>query len=121
MAVTKTRSTSNRVESAAKDITGGDTQFGLAVFRAVRAVWPKRKPISVQIPTADGVDGVALSEALKEYGSDIINVSAGKPSHSERIRNEASIATIATANRGGMDQGNTIIAAGRADLCFVPT
>jgi anthraniloyl-CoA monooxygenase len=113
-------------------------RFPLEVVAACRAAWPKAKPLSVRISATDwvegGVDGdeaVEIARALKAQGVDIINVSAGQTSpkarpiygrmfqtpFSDRIRNEASIPTLAVGNIFEPDHVNGIIAAGRADLC----
>ena len=76
-------------------------------------------------------DGVAMARAFKAAGADGIDVSSGqthphaKPVYgrmyqtplADRVRNEVGIATIAVGNITEADQVNTIIAAGRADLC----
>ena len=113
-------------------------RFPREVVGACGALWPKAKPLSVRISATDwvegGVDGdeaVAIARALKAEGVDIINVSAGQTSpkarpiygrmfqtpFSDRIRNEASIPTLAVGNIFEPDHVNGIIAAGRADLC----
>ena len=113
-------------------------RFPIEVFHAVRAVWPKDKPISVRISANDwagpeGItprDAVAISAMLAEAGVDIVDVSAGqttldaKPVYgrmfqtpfSDRIRNEAHIATLAVGNIYEPDHVNSILMAGRADL-----
>jgi len=113
-------------------------RFPLEVFSAVRAKWPSHKPISVRISATDWVDGgfegddaVQVAKALKALGCDIIDVSTGqttkdaKPVYgrmyqtrfADQIRHEAKIPTIAVGAISTGDQVNTIIAAGRADLC----
>ncbi len=113
-------------------------RYPLEVFRAMRAAWPVEKPISVRISAHDwmGAEGVTPAEAVKiaqafrAAGADIIDVSAGqtvpeqKPVYgrmfqtpfSDRIRNEAGIATMAVGNITEADQVNSILMAGRADL-----
>jgi anthraniloyl-CoA monooxygenase len=113
-------------------------RFPLEVFHAVRAVWPKDKPISVRISANDWVgaegitpqDAVEISAMLAEAGVDFVDVSAGqttleaKPVYgrmfqtpfSDRIRNEAHIATLAVGNIYEPDHVNSILMAGRADL-----
>ena len=113
-------------------------RFPLEVFHAVREAWPSDKPISVRISANDwvGADGITPSDAveiarrLKAAGADMIDVSAGqttveaKPVYgrmfqtpfSDRIRNEAGIATLAVGNITDADQVNSILLAGRADL-----
>jgi anthraniloyl-CoA monooxygenase len=125
-----------------KDEYGGSLQnrmrFPLEVFEAVRAVWPAEKPMSVRVSATDwvpggfeGEDAVVVARALKALGCDIIDVSSGqttkmaKPVYgrmwqtrfADQIRNEAKIPTIAVGNITSADQVNTIVAAGRADLC----
>lgn len=113
-------------------------RYPLEVFRAVRAVWPEAKPISVRISANDwvGEDGVTPQEAvaiarmLKQAGVDICDVSAGQTStrakpvygrmfqtpFSDRIRNETGMATMAVGNIYEPDHVNSILMAGRADL-----
>jgi len=113
-------------------------RYPLEVFAALRAVWPKEKPMSVRISATDWVDGgitgadsVEIARAFKAAGADLIDVSAGQTSRlaspvygrmfqtpfSDRIRNEVGIATMAVGNIFEPDHANGIIAAGRADLC----
>jgi anthraniloyl-CoA monooxygenase len=113
-------------------------RYPLEVFRAMRAVWPDDKPMSVRISAHDWVEGgvecgdaVEVAKAFRAAGADVIHVSAGQTSpdarpvygrmfqtpFSDRIRNEARVPTIAVGNITEPDQVNGIIAAGRADLC----
>lgn len=114
-------------------------RFPLEVFRAVRAVWPDDRPISVRISANDWVggegitpdDAVEIARAMKEAGVDLIDVSAGQTStraepvygrmfqtmFSDQIRNSAGIATMAVGNIYEPDHVNSILMAGRADLC----
>lgn len=113
-------------------------RYPLEVFAAMRAVWPVGKPMSVRISANDwrGEDGVTPEEAVRiaqmfrAAGADIIDVSAGQTSieaqplygrmfqtpFSDRIRNEAGIATMAVGNIYEPDHVNGILMAGRADL-----
>ncbi|MDF3853793.1 bifunctional salicylyl-CoA 5-hydroxylase/oxidoreductase [Paracoccus sp. P2] len=113
-------------------------RYPLEVFRAMRAVWPEQKPMSVRISANDwvGDEGVTPEEAVEiarmfaDAGADIIDVSAGQTStgarpiygrmfqtpFSDRIRNEAGLATMAVGNITEADQVNGILLAGRADL-----
>ena len=113
-------------------------RYPLEIFRAVRAVWPAEKPISVRISANDWVgaegiepqDAVGISRMLQEAGVDICDVSAGQTSikaqpvygrmfqtpFSDRIRNETGMATMAVGNIYEPDHVNSILMAGRADL-----
>jgi anthraniloyl-CoA monooxygenase len=115
-------------------------RYPLAVFRAMRAVWPAHLPMSVRLSTHDWVaggitpaDAVEMARAFKDAGADLIDCSSGQVSKRERpvfgrmfqtpfadrIRQEAGIATIAVGAISEADHVNSIIAAGRADLCAV--
>jgi anthraniloyl-CoA monooxygenase len=115
-------------------------RFPLEVFRAVRAAWPAHLPASVRISAHDWVaggitpgDAVEIARAFKDAGADMIDCSSGqvsaeqKPTYgrmyqtpfADRIRQEAGIATIAVGAISEADHVNSIIAAGRADLCAV--
>ena len=113
-------------------------RFPLEVFAAVREAWPQDRPISVRISATDWVedgistdDAVEIARAFTAAGADIMHISTGQTSpdakpvygrmwqtpFSDRIRNELGIRTIAVGNITEPDQVNSIIAAGRADLC----
>jgi anthraniloyl-CoA monooxygenase len=113
-------------------------RFPLEVLAAVRAAWPEGKPISVRISAHDWVgdagvtptEAVEISRLLAAGGADVIDVSAGQTSvearpvygrmfqtpFSDRIRNEARLATMAVGNIYEPDHVNSILMAGRADL-----
>lgn len=113
-------------------------RYPLEVLDAVRAVWPEGKPLSVRISAVDWVpegqtieDSIAVARALVAHGADLMDVSAGqtvphaKPEYgrqfqtpfADRIRHEVGIATMAVGNISSYMDVNTILAAGRADLC----
>jgi anthraniloyl-CoA monooxygenase len=115
-------------------------RYPLEVFAAVRAVWPAHLPISVRISAHDWVEGgitpadaVEIAKAFKAAGADLIDCSSGQVSKKEkitfgrmfqtpfadRVRQEAGIASIAVGAISEADHVNSIIAAGRADLCAV--
>ncbi|UDM51595.1 bifunctional salicylyl-CoA 5-hydroxylase/oxidoreductase [Cupriavidus sp. MP-37] len=115
-------------------------RYPLEVFEAVRAVWPQDKPMSVRISAHDWVEGgitpddaVEIARAFKAAGADMIDCSSGQVSpdqapvygrmyqtpFADRIRNEAGIATIAVGAIFEADHVDSIIAAGRADLCAI--
>jgi anthraniloyl-CoA monooxygenase len=121
------------------DEYGADrAKFPLEVFAACRAAWPDSKPMSVRISATDWVEGgfdgddaVAFARRLKEAGCDIVDVSTGQVSpdqrpaygrsfqtpYADRIRHEAGIPVIAVGAISSYDDVNTIVLAGRADLC----
>jgi anthraniloyl-CoA monooxygenase len=113
-------------------------RYPLEVFKAIRAVWPASKPMSVRISAHDwapgGItpaDATQVAKLFQDAGADIMHVSSGqvvkeeKPVYgrmfqvpfSDRIRNELHIPTITVGNIYEADHVNTIVAAGRADLC----
>jgi len=115
-------------------------RFPLEVFTAVRAAWPQDKPISVRISATDWApgglsegDALYIARAMKNAGADIIDVSTGQTvaeqtplygrmwqtPFADRIRNEVGIATIAVGSVYECDHVNSIVAAGRADLCAI--
>ena len=115
-------------------------RYPLRVFRAMRAAWPAGKPMSVRISAHDWVEGgitpadaVQIARLFKDAGADMVDCSSGQVSKQERpvfgrmyqtpfadrIRNEAGIPTIAVGAIYEADHANSIIAAGRADLCAV--
>jgi len=115
-------------------------RFPLEILDAVRAAWPKPKPVSVRISAVDWVpggmeppDAVEVARRLKAHGCDIIDVSAGQTvpeaqpvygrqfqtPFSDRIRHEAAISTMAVGNISSFMDVNSILAAGRADLCVL--
>jgi anthraniloyl-CoA monooxygenase len=115
-------------------------RYPLEVFVAMRAAWPQDLPMSVRISAHDWVEGgitpddaVEIARAFKAAGADLIDCSSGQVSKqqkpvygrmyqtpfADRIRNEAGIATIAVGAISEADHVNSIIAAGRADLCAV--
>ena len=116
-------------------------RFPLEVLDAVRGAWPSERPISVRISASDwmpaGSPGVTVEEAvrlarmLKEHGCDLVDVSSGGNSpaskvtygrmyqvpFAEQIRYEANVPTMAVGGIQDADHANTVLAAGRADLC----
>lgn len=112
-------------------------RFPLEVFSAMRAAWPQDRPMAVRISATDWADGgidaadtLAIARAFAAAGADLIDVSTGQtvadsaPQYgrmfqvpwADMIRNEAGIATMCVGSITSIDQANTILAAGRADL-----
>lgn len=116
-------------------------RYPLEVFSAMRTVWPADKPMSVRISANDWVgdagvtptEAVEIAKMFSAAGADIIDVSAGQTTtdanpvygrmfqtpFSDRIRNEAGLATMAVGNIYEADHANSILMAGRADLVCV--
>lgn len=115
-------------------------RFPLEVFQAIRAAWPEDRPISVRLSTHDWFEGgntpedaAIFARMFKAAGADLIDCSSGqvvkeeKPIYgrlfqtpfADKIRNEIDIPTIAVGAISEADHANSIIAAGRADLCAV--
>jgi anthraniloyl-CoA monooxygenase len=128
--------------NARDDAYGGPLKnrcrYPLEIFGAMRAVWPADKPMSVRISAHDWApggntpdDAVAIARLFKAAGADLIDVSSGqttreaKPVYgrmyqtpfADRIRNEVDIATMAVGAIFEPDHVNSILMAGRADLC----
>lgn len=124
-----------------KDEFGGSIEnrlrFPLEVFRSMREVFNEDKPMSVRISASDWVENgispeevIAIANAFKDAGADIINVSTGNTvSHqkpqigrmwqtpfSDLVRNSVGIPTITAGFIQDIDQINTILLNGRADL-----
>jgi len=123
---------------------GGDLEgrmrFPLEVVRAVRAAWPDDRPLAVACSAADHLRGglrpaesLAAVAMLREAGADVLLVLTGQTTaashprygrtygvpYADRVRNEAGVPTIAFGQITTLDEVNTILAAGRADLCVL--
>ena len=113
-------------------------RYPLGVFRAMRDVWPENRPMSVRISAHDWApngntpdDAVEIARLFKGAGADLIDVSSGQTTRdarpvygrmyqtpfADRIRNEVGIATMAVGAIFEPDHVNSILMAGRADLC----
>ncbi|MFE9648375.1 bifunctional salicylyl-CoA 5-hydroxylase/oxidoreductase [Streptomyces sp. NPDC006365] len=113
-------------------------RFPLEVFDALRAVWPEDRPMTVRISATDWADGgttaddaVTIARAFAAHGADAIDVSTGQvvaeeqpeygrsyqTPYADRIRNETGIPVIAVGAISSWDDVNSLILAGRTDLC----
>ncbi|MGE0626695.1 MAG: FAD-dependent monooxygenase [Hyphomicrobiaceae bacterium] len=112
-------------------------RFPMEVFESVRANWPDDKPISVRISATDWMEGgtttedaIEIGRTLKAAGNDILCVSTGgvtgtrpasgrlyQATFSDQIRNELKIRTMTVGGITSHADINTVIAAGRADMC----
>ncbi len=112
-------------------------RLALEIVEAIRGVWPESKPLFVRLSVTDWVSGgwdiadsVRLSAELVRHGVDLIDCSSGGQSplqqiplgpgyhvpFAERIRREASIATMAVGLITTAEQAEQIVASGQADL-----
>ena len=115
-------------------------RFPLEVVDAVRAAWPEERPLAVALTATDDVtggltieDGVIIARTVGEHGCDLINVMAGQTTPAavapyrrgfltplaDRIRNEAGVPTLVGGYLLTSNEANTLLAAGRADLCML--
>lgn len=115
-------------------------RYPLEIFQAVRAVWPAHKPIAVRLSAVDWAPGgttiedtIRYARAFKAAGADILDVSTGqvvkgqKPDYgrlyqtpfAERIRLEAEVPVMTVGAITSYADVNSILAAGRADLCVL--
>jgi anthraniloyl-CoA monooxygenase len=113
-------------------------RYPLEIFRAMREAWPADRPMSVRISAHDWApggntpdDAVVIAQLFKTAGADLIDVSSGQTTRearpiygrmyqtpfADRIRNEVDIATMAVGAIFEPDHVNSILMAGRADLC----
>ncbi|EYT83267.1 salicylyl-CoA 5-hydroxylase [Streptomyces sp. Tu 6176] len=113
-------------------------RFPLEVFDAVRAVWPEERPMTVRVSATDWAEGgtgaedaVAIARAFAAHGADAVDVSTGQvvaderpefgrsyqTPFADRIRNEARVPVIAVGAISSWDDVNSLILAGRTDLC----
>jgi anthraniloyl-CoA monooxygenase len=130
------------ISNQRSDAYGGSFEnrlrFPLEVFDAVREVWPTHLPMSVRISATDwhqggtdADDAIRIARAFAAHGADVIDVSTGQVTKdespafgrsyqtpfSDRIRNEVGIPTITVGVISSYDDVNSIVLAGRADLC----
>jgi anthraniloyl-CoA monooxygenase len=127
-----------------RDAYGGDAmaraRYPLEVLHAVRAVWLEDRPLSIRVSAVDWVQGglseadlIAIARAFRDAGADVLDVSTGQTvpqqqpvygrmwqtPYADLVRNEVGVATVAVGNIYDADHVNSIIAAGRADLCAI--
>ncbi|HEU5042668.1 MAG TPA: bifunctional salicylyl-CoA 5-hydroxylase/oxidoreductase [Nocardioidaceae bacterium] len=113
-------------------------RYPLEVFHAMREVWPADRPMTVRISATDWAEGgqtledtLAIAQAFADAGVAAIDVSTGQVTSAERpafgrsyqtpfadaIRNRVDVPTIAVGVISSYDDVNSILLAGRADLC----
>jgi anthraniloyl-CoA monooxygenase len=113
-------------------------RYPLEVLDAVRAAWDG--PLAVRLSVTDWArgglavdDGVAIARALAEHGCDLVHTVAGQTVHDDRpeyrrgfltglgdrVRAEARVPTLVGGHLPTLDDVNTAVGAGRADLCIL--
>jgi anthraniloyl-CoA monooxygenase len=129
--------TNRRTDAYGGDLTARQ-RFPLAVVDAVRAAWPSDRPLAACLTVTDWhragltvADGVRIAGCLAEHGVGLIRVAAGqtiaecRPEYrrgfltgvADRVRSEAGVPTLVGGYLTTVDEVNTVIGAGRADLC----
>jgi anthraniloyl-CoA monooxygenase len=117
---------------------GAPDAYPLEVLAAIRSAWPADRPLAVRLLADDRVrggltpaDGVVLAGRVAGAGADLVDVAAGhtvpeaaadyrrlfNAGLADRVRNEAGVAVIVGGHITRLDEVNTLLAAGRADLC----
>ncbi|OEV07824.1 salicylyl-CoA 5-hydroxylase [Streptomyces nanshensis] len=124
------------------DAYGGDVEarlrFPLEVFDAVREVWPAERPLTVRVSATDWAEGgitpeesLRVAAAFAEHGADALDVSTGQvvaderpdfgrsyqTPYADRIRNTVGVPVVAVGAISSWDDVNSLLLAGRADLC----
>ncbi|MCB5181446.1 bifunctional salicylyl-CoA 5-hydroxylase/oxidoreductase [Streptomyces antimicrobicus] len=128
----------NHREDAYGGSLAGRLRFPLEVFDAVRAVWPQERPMTVRISATDWApgglteeDALAVAAAFADHGADAIDVSTGQvvadeapefgrsyqTPYADRIRNVLGVPVVAVGAISSWDDVNSLLLAGRADLC----
>ncbi|MEV6424864.1 bifunctional salicylyl-CoA 5-hydroxylase/oxidoreductase [Streptomyces sp. NPDC051662] len=113
-------------------------RFPLEVFDAIRADWPDDRPMTVRISATDWApggttpeDAVEIARAFVAHGADAIDVSTGQvvadewpefgrsyqTPFADLIRNTLSVPVIAVGVISSWDDVNSLLLAGRTDLC----
>lgn len=111
-------------------------RFPLSVIEAVRAVWPKGKPIFVRISASDCIEGgwtledsLVLAGELKALDVDIVTCSSGgfdgariafaplyQVPYARAVRDKASISTMAVGLITRPEEAEAIVTGGDADM-----
>ena len=115
-------------------------RFPLEVFDAVRAVWPRERPLGARVSATDWIDGgwtpeetVLFAKAMKARGCDFFDVSSGaldprqqipmapgyNVAFAEKVRKESGIAVMSVGMISRARQAEDIVASGKADLVAI--
>ena len=132
---------SNRREDEYGGDLAGRLRFPLQVLDAVREAWPEDRLLAVRLNVMDGTrhglklpDGIAIARELAAHGCGLVHVVAGQTVPeapqadyrrgfltplADRVRAEARVPTLVGGYLTTPDEANTILGAGRADLCLL--
>ncbi|WP_114783949.1 NADPH dehydrogenase NamA [Botryobacter ruber] len=115
-------------------------RFVLQITEAVRTVWPEELPLFVRVSATDWTEGgwtpeetVALAALLQERGVDLLDCSTGgnvakapipvgpgyQVPFAEKVKKETGMRTGAVGMITDVQQAETIIASGQADLVLL--
>jgi anthraniloyl-CoA monooxygenase len=130
--------TNHRTDSYGGSLSGR-LHYPLEVFDAVRAIWPAARPMSVRVSATDWApdgndveDAITIARAFAEHGVDAIDVSTGQvvaheaPAFgrsyqvpfADAIRQAVpGVTVVAVGAISSYDDVNSLLLAGRADLC----
>ncbi|MER7517983.1 FAD-dependent monooxygenase [Streptomyces sp. NPDC126499] len=129
--------TNHRTDAYGGDLAGR-LRYPLEVFDAVREVWPADRPMTVRVSATDWAEGgttaddaVEIARAFAAHGADAIDVSTGQvvpderpefgrsyqTPYADRIRAALGVPVIAVGAISSWDDVNSLLLAGRADLC----
>ncbi|MGW1188088.1 bifunctional salicylyl-CoA 5-hydroxylase/oxidoreductase [Streptomyces sp. NPDC002559] len=113
-------------------------RFPLEIFDTVREQWPDARPMTVRISATDWAEGgttaddaVEIARAFVAHGADAVDVSTGQvvsderpeygrsyqTPYADRIRNTLCVPVVAVGAISSWDDVNSLLLAGRADLC----
>ncbi|UGY95266.1 bifunctional salicylyl-CoA 5-hydroxylase/oxidoreductase [Streptomyces gobiensis] len=129
--------TNHRTDAYGGDITAR-LRFPLEVLDAIREIWPDDRALTVRVSATDWAEGgttpedaLTIAAAFAQHGADAIDVSTGQVTpderpdygrsyqtpYADRIRNTLGVPVIAVGAISSWDDVNSLIVAGRADLC----
>ncbi|MFI9002912.1 bifunctional salicylyl-CoA 5-hydroxylase/oxidoreductase [Streptomyces sp. NPDC053541] len=129
--------TNHRTDAYGGDLAGR-LRFPLEVLDAVRDAWPADRPLTVRISATDWAEGgttaedaVEIARAFAEHGAAALDVSTGQvvpeerpefgrsyqTPYADRIRAALGVPVIAVGAISSWDDVNSLLLAGRADLC----
>jgi anthraniloyl-CoA monooxygenase len=115
-------------------------RYPLRILDAVRSAWPAGRPLAVRLTADDRLnsgmepdEAVEVARTFAGHGVDLVQPVAGQTlardrsdfrrlflvPAGDRIRNEAGVPTLVGGGITSNDEANTVLAAGRADLCLL--